>query len=161
MCIRDSNKALQTFPKVFESAMVSAFYRRLGLRPSGEGDFDFVMALLRWMDEANVPFEQAMFDLFCFEDARMQKSPVSSVYQGDGFKVLRQKVVSHEKIEPGRLSAAYFSGKPETMLIDEVENIWAAIDEDDDWSRFTDKIEAIREMGAAYRFEASLFPPHP
>ena len=35
------------------------------------------------------------------------------------------------------------------MPIDEVEAIWAAIAEADDWGRFEAKIAAIRRMGAA------------
>jgi uncharacterized protein YdiU (UPF0061 family) len=38
---------------------------------------------------------------------------------------------------------------PCSMLIEEVEAIWAAIDREDDWSKFEAKIRAIREMGAA------------
>jgi hypothetical protein len=37
------------------------------------------------------------------------------------------------------------------MHIDEVEAIWSAIDERDDWSVLDRKIEAIRLMGAAHR----------
>ncbi len=33
------------------------------------------------------------------------------------------------------------------VLIDEVERIWSAIDERDDWSALDDKIAAIRELG--------------
>lgn len=39
---------------------------------------------------------------------------------------------------------------PQTMLIDEVEDIWSAIAERDDWSLLTDKVEAIRRMGEAH-----------
>ena len=35
------------------------------------------------------------------------------------------------------------------MHIDEVEAIWARIDEADDWSRFETKIAAVRRMGEA------------
>lgn len=35
------------------------------------------------------------------------------------------------------------------MLIDEVEAIWAAIADHDDWQPFESKIEAIRRMGQA------------
>jgi len=41
-------------------------------------------------------------------------------------------------------------GNPETMLIDEVETIWSAIDERDDWAPLHDKIAAIRRMGDAH-----------
>jgi hypothetical protein len=44
----------------------------------------------------------------------------------------------------------YWSGNPpETMLIDEVETIWAAIAERDDWEPLAAKISAVRAMGAA------------
>ncbi len=37
---------------------------------------------------------------------------------------------------------------PETMLIDEVESLWSAIDTRDDWQPLTDKVKLIRAMGA-------------
>ena len=39
---------------------------------------------------------------------------------------------------------------PQSMLIEEVEAIWAAIAERDDWSLFAAKIAAIRRMGEAH-----------
>jgi serine/tyrosine/threonine adenylyltransferase len=41
-----------------------------------------------------------------------------------------------------------------SMLIDEVETIWSAIGERDDWQPFTRKIDEIRAMGAALRTSA-------
>ena len=38
--------------------------------------------------------------------------------------------------------------RPCSMLIEEVESIWAAIAERDDWQPLYDKVEAIRRMGA-------------
>ena len=38
----------------------------------------------------------------------------------------------------------------QSMLIDEVETLWSAIDERDDWQPLYDKIEAIRRMGDAH-----------
>ena len=40
------------------------------------------------------------------------------------------------------------------MLIDEVEAIWAAIADHDDWSPFEAKIEAIRRLGDAMTSDA-------
>jgi hypothetical protein len=37
------------------------------------------------------------------------------------------------------------------MLIDEVEAIWSAIDQRDDWAPLHTKVEAIRRMGEAMR----------
>jgi uncharacterized protein YdiU (UPF0061 family) len=41
-------------------------------------------------------------------------------------------------------------GAPQSMLIDEVESLWAAIDERDDWQPLEDKIAALRRMGDAH-----------
>ena len=41
-------------------------------------------------------------------------------------------------------------GAPETMLIDEVEAIWSAIDQRDDWQPLHDKVSALRRMGDAH-----------
>jgi len=46
-------------------------------------------------------------------------------------------------------SHAYWSGEPCSMLIDEVEAIWSAVDERDDWAPLYAKVAAIREMGQA------------
>ena len=39
---------------------------------------------------------------------------------------------------------------PESMLIDEVETIWSAIDQRDDWKPLEEKIVSVRRMGAAH-----------
>ena len=45
----------------------------------------------------------------------------------------------------------YWSGDaPQAMLIDEVETIWAAIAERDDWQPLADMVAAVRAMGEAH-----------
>jgi hypothetical protein len=39
---------------------------------------------------------------------------------------------------------------PQSLLIEEVEAIWAAIDEGDDWSPLHAKVAMLRRMGAAH-----------
>lgn len=57
---------------------------------------------------------------------------------------------------PDALTAGYWQdGAPCSMLIDEVEALWSAIDRDDDWSPLMAKVEAIRRMGRAHGT-----PPH-
>ena len=48
---------------------------------------------------------------------------------------------------PG-LAAAAPPERPETLVIEEVEAIWSAIDRDDDWEPLARKIAAIRATGA-------------
>ena len=50
-----------------------------------------------------------------------------------------------------RRDHAYWSGDPCSMLIEEVEAIWAPIAEADDWAPLYAKVAAIRHMGEALR----------
>jgi hypothetical protein len=57
----------------------------------------------------------------------------------------------HRATAEARLDHPYFGGaRPCTMLIDEVEAIWARIATDDDWSAFRDKLAEIGSMRDAY-----------
>ena len=59
--------------------------------------------------------------------------------------------------EPVADDHSYWQGEaPQSMLIDEVEAIWAAIAENDDWRPLADKVAAVRAMGAAHGI-----PPEP
>ena len=44
----------------------------------------------------------------------------------------------------------WHEGAPESMLIDEVESLWSAIDERDDWAPLYDKVARLRRMGEAH-----------
>jgi hypothetical protein len=55
----------------------------------------------------------------------------------------------------GALDHAYWSDEaPCSMHIDEVEAIWSAIDEKDDWAPLHAKVAAVRRMGEAMRGES-------
>ncbi len=152
------NDALRTFGDAYEDAMAAAFFQRLGLERSGADDFALVVDLLRWMNETSVGFEQVLFDWFCADAARAAQSPAAAVYEGEGFAAIKDKLAGHRPVRADRLAQPYFQGKtPTTMLIDEVEAIWAAIAADDDWSVFEEKLRQVAAMRAAYGFEASQY----
>jgi len=55
-----------------------------------------------------------------------------------------------ENYTPIERLAPYWEEQPPcSLLIDEVENIWSAIDQRDDWQPLHDKIDAFRRLGAA------------
>jgi len=157
------NAALSQFPTLFEKAMVEAFFARLGVGPSGEKDFDFVVALLQWMEKTEIPFERLFFDWFCGKASvdRAASGPMAALYADGEFAILKERILSFESLRPERLSHSYFSGAPTMMLIDEVEAIWAPIAERDDWTLFNEKLTAIAEMRAALGFDASTWRPNP
>ena len=49
----------------------------------------------------------------------------------------------------GEDDALWRSDAAPNLVIDEVERIWSAIDAQDDWSAFEEKIGAIRALGSA------------
>ncbi len=153
------NESLQIFPQAFERAMVEAFFARLGVNPAGEGDFDFIVTLLQWMEATKIPFERVFFDWFCGAASthRALASPHAALYTDAAFAPLRARIESLAPAGPARLAHPYFAGEPCTMLIDEVEAIWSAIAERDDWSALEEKLGAISAMREAHAFDASRF----
>ena len=81
-----------------------------------------------------------------FFDWRGGRVPQADVYADPAFDDLRATVAGRKQ----SLSHPYWSDPdPCAMLIDEVEAIWAAIAERDDWAPFEAKVAAIRRMGEA------------
>ena len=146
------SERLQSFSKHYDNAMADAFFRRLGLKRSGDGDVSFVMAVLKWLTETAAPFEQFFFDWMCgaASVARRDASPAKAHYDDAGFATIKDRLLGFEPVAPERLEHPYFEqGAPCTMLIEEVEAIWAPIAENDDWSKFDAKLAEIGKMRAA------------
>jgi hypothetical protein len=132
--------ALQTFLPAFRAEYDAATIRRLGV-PSAGAETDAALAHAWWVGlaESQMPFEQAFFGAFGGE---------LGASFGDDFAPVRALLEGYAR--PGRPDHPYFrQDKPCSMLIDEVEAIWAPIAAADDWSLFHDKIAAIRQMGEA------------
>ena len=154
------NDALQTFSGHYEEAMADAYFNRLGLVRAGKDDFEFVGNLLQWMAETGPLYEQVFYDWFCGRESqpRAQKSPAAELYDNEKFSGIRNRLFALTPDRSERLSSGYFAnGSPCTMLIDEVEAIWAAIADKDDWSPFEDKLKAINDMRDAHEFDSSAY----
>jgi uncharacterized protein YdiU (UPF0061 family) len=142
---------LDEFPALYEGAFRDAFFARLGIASRGD-DEDF--ALLQAMETA-LTGSEVEIDRFFFDWAagrRRGPSPADASYEGPAFA---EFVAAIERFAPCRaLDHGYWSDTgPCSMHIDEVETIWGAIAERDDWSLFENKISSIRRMGEAMRGE--------
>lgn len=157
------NSGLEKFPAAYERAMGEAACRRLGIEPAGdERDAGLAAALFTWLAETAAPFEQVFFDWFGGPASalRASASPIKTLYEEPAFADLKSRLLAAPPARPERLRHAYFSRcDPTTMLIDEVEAIWARIAEDDDWSQFDAKLAEIGEMRGAFAFDASAYRP--
>ena len=161
-------EALETWEASFDAALYRCTLRRLGVRrrvrgsadrsvdsSDASGDHgDFVNALYGFMHDSQVGFEQFFFDWFGGTSSRerAERSPQAEKYRTPQFEELLQHLECFEAVgcaEADATAKAYFQrDRPCTLLIDEIEAIWARIAEADDWSAFNEKltqIEATRE----------------
>ena len=147
-------QALSVFVPAFRRALAANVLRRLGLAPRSETeDAALAQALWDFMQASRAPFEQVFFDWFCGtrSAARAAGNPNTAFYGGEAFESFYRLLGSYEPIDAGRLDHAYFAAPaPCTMLIDEVEEIWAPVAAHDDWSAFHAKLDAIGSMADAY-----------
>jgi uncharacterized protein YdiU (UPF0061 family) len=126
---------------------MAAMLDRLGLKPrSDEEDAAFVQAVFRAIAVGGEPlrWEPFFFDWFAKDEARALAGPRAELYEAEGFAEFRRLIEPYEADRPGRLGHPYFAQpEPEELLYDEIEAIWAAIAEADDWSPFHAKLERI------------------
>jgi len=138
----------------FRAALPAAILKRLGLEPKEvEQDGAFVAALFAFLAETQVPYEQFFFDWRggALSAKRAARSPWAASYATDSFRPVADALESFLRSEDVNLEHPYFGReRPRTMLIEEVEAIWAPIAERDDWSLFHDTLGEIAQMREAY-----------
>ncbi len=125
--------ALERFGPLYHAAMARRFCWRLGVVSRGlEKDAALINVAERAMREGGIGPDAFFY--------RHRGGRAAADALGDAL----------EGFEPLDCSHEYWSdGQPETMLIDEVETLWSAIDERDDWTPLEEKISRIRRMGEA------------
>ena len=146
-------QALGAFVPAFRAALVAGVLRRLGLAARGDTDAPLAQALWDFLGVSQAPFEQVFFDWYGGGASahRAARSPAAAFYTGAAFDAFRAAMDRYDASEPVRLAHPYFAGaQPCTMLIDEVERIWAPIAGADDWSVFQAKLAQIGVMADAY-----------
>jgi serine/tyrosine/threonine adenylyltransferase len=128
----------------FEEALVNAMLRRLGVT-RGNNNRELVAALIKALATRAQNIDRVFFDW------RGGRDPGADAYPGDAFRELATLLEGRELTK----SHPYWSAEePCSMHIEEVESIWSAIAERDDWQPFNNKVKAIRLMGEAVAQDA-------
>ncbi len=141
--------ALQQFVPHFRTQLRSALLRRLGLE--GAGDPGLNDAVWAFLQQSQMPFEQFFFDWYggLASEHRATRSPSAAFYAGPRFAPVREKLATYDSAAAP--DHQYFArSEPCTMLVGDVEQLWAPIAEHDDWSAFNAKLDAIQDMREAY-----------
>jgi uncharacterized protein YdiU (UPF0061 family) len=135
---------LKDFGARYEAALTAALIRRLGVVPSGN-DNAVAQALVVALEASRVPLDRFWFD---WRGGRL-RAP-SDAYDHPAFAALADALAGYAAADS--LAHRYWAdAAPCSLLIDEIEGVWAAIAEADDWAPFNAKIAAIRRMGEAMR----------
>jgi serine/tyrosine/threonine adenylyltransferase len=149
--------ALESFPQQFERALILKVCARLGVTP--DADTQRNLALLQAMETAltnsQMDLAQFYFDGFggVLSADRRRESIAAPIYKTpeflDFFKILG--AFTPEARTTICLQHSYFKRTtPCNLLIGEIESIWSAIEQKNDWSLFDAKINSIATMAQAY-----------
>ena len=143
------SEALAGWGDHFQDALVGALVTRLGVVPgSAEEDRTLAAALVRALQSREATIDRVFFDW------RGGRDPGADKYPSEAFRALAAALNGRDRLP----AHPYWSdAEPCAMHIDEVEAIWAAIAERDDWGPFEAKIAAVRRMGEA--LAADALPP--
>jgi uncharacterized protein YdiU (UPF0061 family) len=127
--------ALERFSDLYQRAIARRFCWRLGVAQRGpEADMALITAAEAHMTEGELAPDALFFA------HRGGREPPAGEF-GD---LLRGYAPTVDADDPLWREAA-----PPTLVIDEVERIWAAINQHDDWQPLNDKIADIRRLGDA------------
>ncbi|MVZ96432.1 YdiU family protein [Sphingorhabdus sp. IMCC26285] len=133
-------EALERFPALFQAAIITRFLWRLGVQSQGvERDRELVEAGERHMVRGKIPID--MF-FHAFRGGRTGMSAQTHEHGAD-FEAL----LGEYPPQDNKAAAHWSESSPCSMLIEEVEQIWTAIAERDDWQPLHQKVESIRIMG--------------
>jgi serine/tyrosine/threonine adenylyltransferase len=127
--------ALDRFGPLYAEAMTRRFFWRLGVTSRGaEADTALVVAAEQYMRETKMAP-----DAFFFLHRGGRAAPAGAF--GEALAQYAPAGADSDSI--------WQEGAAPGVLIDEVERIWSAIDQHDDWQPLADKVAAIRRLGSA------------
>jgi protein adenylyltransferase len=129
----------------FEEALAAAMVQRLGIESTPD-DPAIAAALIKALATRDATIDRIFFDW------RGGRAPGVEAYPAPQFRDLARLLDGRERAQ----SHPYWTDPaPCSMHIEEVETIWSAIAERDDWQPFDDKVRAIRRMAEAMEQDAA------
>ncbi|MEZ5959217.1 MAG: YdiU family protein [Hyphomonadaceae bacterium] len=145
---------LQRFAHGYQTGLRDGVFGRLNLLEGAlEADVQFLSDLFGWLTETRAGWDQFFHDWYGGEAsaARAGSSPQAALYADPSFTPIRSGLEARTGSSAAAfLTTPYFERPtPVTMLIDEVEALWAPIAERDDWSLFEQKLSDVAALREA------------
>ncbi|XDZ66764.1 protein adenylyltransferase SelO family protein [Alphaproteobacteria bacterium LSUCC0684] len=150
--IEAMQKSVSRYQEKINGAMIKSLCRRLGIDETWDEAEAMSETFFKTLKAEDINFESVFFDWYggAASRDRAYDGPRGSIYKSPGFEILTSYLGSAPTKEGATPDHPYFSRThPVTMLIDEVEAIWAPIAREDDWSFLAAKIEDIHQMSEA------------
>ncbi len=134
-------EALERFPALFQAALIRRFLWRLGVHSQGE---DTDRALVEAAERAMISGIEIDTFFHAHRGGNTERKLTTTR------EILRLTEIL-QQYSPADNPHLYWQDEmPCSMHIEEVENIWNAIAQSDDWQPLNNKIAAIRRMGEAH-----------
>lgn len=146
--------AFDAFPERFQAALERQTFARLGLLTPGTPESRELMHRF-WgaTQRSQPPFQRIFFDLLGARPEGIAKSPIRPIYETADWAEVIEGLRDLPEAPGLEAALALRPEAPETMVIEEVEALWAPIAEADDWAPLHAKIASVRDFG---RFTAAL-----
>lgn len=144
-------QALAQFMPAYQRGLRRGVFARLKLAPGdADDDLAFLQNLFDWLSQSQAGFDQFFHDWIGGDASAMRatQSPQAALYNDESFMAVRAGFEARTRSDLGALLSQPLLQRPTpvSMVIDELERIWTAIAESDDWSPFEAKLADIREM---------------
>jgi serine/tyrosine/threonine adenylyltransferase len=144
---------IRIYPSTFAHAQRTLLCRRLGVVSRGpEADKAMLDAMFAFMADSGVNWDGFFHDWLCgaASQARALAGPRAGLYSGSRFELWSGLLSAYQPERPARLDHAVLARpEPVSLVIDHVERVWAAIDQNDDWTLFEQTINEIGQLEAA------------
>lgn len=147
-------EALAAYEPAYQRAFARHTLFLLGLEdgPDLQADLEFLQTFYAWMTESGADWSRVFFDWFAGPASaeRAAESPQAALYADDAFAEIRAGLDARAPDRAERLNLPYFQApSPESLVIDEIEAIWALIAEADDWSGLETKLAGLERQRCA------------
>jgi uncharacterized protein YdiU (UPF0061 family) len=145
---------LARFVPAYQRGLRTSIFARLHLAHGDlDADMAFLQALFDWLTASRAGWDQFFHDWFAGSASaeRAAGSSQGALYTDAAFQPVREGLEARTQSDAhAALQHPYWSRTaPVSLVIDEVEAVWAPIAEQDDWSAFEAKLADIAALNAA------------
>ena len=138
---------LKKFVDLYNQEVLRLFFKRLMIKPNSDSakNNEILNAFYQILSDQEFSFEEVYYDLRGGLEKIKNRKDLMQKYQKYQLEKIFQDHDPINAINLDKLNLIPY----ETLHYDEIEKIWEAIDKNDDWSLFNNKIDSISNLKEA------------